>query len=107
MADADFARYILEKKPPDTPPFARADVYRRLVRGAFRGVFTAAFPKTNALFDADELEALLGDFLDAGGPSTPFFRDIAGDLVAWAGHIEHPLADLLQWEWLEKVAARH
>ncbi len=90
------ARYFLaEAEGHSTLP--RAPVYRSLVRGSLK----------NAIIGDEGFETLVERFLDAGGPSTSLYRDIPGDFVRWALESEHALADLMQWEWLEIVAARH
>lgn len=105
--DEAIARFILAAAPPDVAPIPRAAVYRMLVRNSLRGVVAEAFPVTAEVIGDDGLLALIDAFLDAGGPTTAFFRDIPGDFVAWAEATDAPNADLIAWEWLELLAARH
>jgi hypothetical protein len=107
MSSADLARYFLAKEPGEPPELQRAAVYRRLVRANLRSGAAYAFPATRSLLGEDGFTALIADFLEAGGPRTSFYHDIPLDLVGWAEAAEHPLADLLQWEWLRIVAGRH
>lgn len=106
MSDASLTRYFLDSGA-GTAEFPRIDVYRRLVRSAFRSTISGSLSDARTALGEEKFDALLNDFLHAGGPSTPLYREIPGDLVAWAMNSEHPYADLLQWEWLELVAARH
>jgi hypothetical protein len=107
MSEAELTDYLLRKEPGVLPPLARAETYRRLVRSNLSTVLTNAFPDVREQFGEARFQELCGQFLEEGGPSTPFYRDIPGDLVLWAGTREHPLASALQEEWLEIVAARH
>jgi hypothetical protein len=107
VSDPALAEYFLAREPSQLPAVERIDVYRRLVRANLRSVISNAFPETREVLGPEKFELLFEEFLHAGGPNTPFYRDIPGDLVSWAGTLEHPLADLLQWEWLETTAARH
>lgn len=109
MSDAALTRYFLDASPSpaERPEVPRIDVYRRLVRAAFRATITNAFSDSRAALGEEIFDAMLSAFLEAGGPNTPFYRDIPGDLVAWAMSTDYLYADLLQWEWLELVAARH
>jgi hypothetical protein len=88
-------------------PRSRADVYRRLVRANLGAVIGNAFPVARAIYGARLDAELITPFLAAGGPSTSYYRQVPGDLVRWAVQAEHPHADLLHYEWLELVAARH
>ncbi len=102
----DLAPLLLSAAAPaDLPP--RAALYRRLVRENLRAVVRNAFPVACAVlgprFDAE----LFDGFLAAGGPRTSYYREVPGDLVTWAVDHEHPDADLLHYEWLELLAARH
>jgi hypothetical protein len=105
LVDESLARYFLSERESEAP-LPRARVYRQLVRGSLRAALDE-FPMTVDVLGEDRFRALVDRFLDAGGPSTSLYRDVPADLVAWAQEIEHPLADLLQFEWLDLVAARH
>lgn len=102
----DLARWLLASADADAAPFAGAEIYRRIVRANLDKVIANALPVTAELL-GDGFPALLREFYAAGGPKTPFYREIPGDLVAWAAGVDHPLADLLHFEWLELLAARH
>lgn len=107
MSD-DFVRYVLAPTAAAGPlPWQRADVYRDLVRESLRAVIVNAFPVSGEILGAEAFEQLFSDFLAAGGPQTSFYRDVPGDLVSWALDVEQPLSDLLHYEWLELLAARH
>lgn len=86
---------------------ARASVYRRLVRTNLSTVIGNAFPVARAIYGARLEPELIAPFLAAGGPSTSYYRQVPGDVVRWALQVEHPHAELLHYEWLELVAARH
>ena len=88
-------------------PRARADVYRRLVRANLTAVIGNAFPVARAIYGPFLDAEVIAPFLAAGGPSTSYYRQVPGDVVRWAVQAEHPHADLLHYEWLELVAARH
>ncbi len=85
----------------------RAEVYRGLVRSNLRAVIRNAFPVTIEIEGDPQFEAQISAFLEAGGPSTSLYRDIPADVVQWALESALPLADLMHYEWLELVAARH
>ncbi len=85
----------------------RAEVYRGLVRGNLRAVIRNAFPVTAEVLGDEAFEGIFVDFLHAGGPRTSLYRDIPGDVVDWALEASLPFADLMHYEWLELVAARH
>lgn len=99
-------RYTFASEP-GTQPLPRAGVYRGLVRGNLQAVIENAFPITVDMLGMDRFQSLLADFLDGGGPVTSLYRDIPGDVVSWAMATQHAYADLLHYEWLELVAARH
>jgi hypothetical protein len=88
-------------------PRERADVYRRLVRANLSVVISNAFPVARAIYGPRLDAELITPFLAAGGPSTSYYRQVPGDVVRWAVRAEHPHAELLHYEWLELVAARH
>jgi hypothetical protein len=88
-------------------PRARADVYRRLVRANLGAVIGNAFPMAHAIYGPRLDAEIIAPFLAAGGPSTSYYRQVPGDVVRWAVQAQHPHADLLHYEWLELVAARH
>lgn len=88
-------------------PRARAAVYRRLVRANLGVVIANAFPVARAIHGARLEAELIAPFLAAGGPSTSYYRQVPGDVVRWAVQAQHPHAELLHYEWLELVAARH
>ena len=117
----ELARYFLATEP-ETPedvgaeahevttrgiPRARADVYRRLVRANLGAVIGNAFPVARAIYGPRLDAEIIAPFLAAGGPSTSYYRQVPGDVVRWAVQAQHPHADLLHYEWLELVAARH
>ena len=85
----------------------RAEVYRGLVRSNLRAVIRNAFPVTIEIEGDAQFEAQISSFLEARGPSTSLYRDIPADVVQWALESALPLADLMHYEWLELVAARH
>ena len=93
-----------EVRPLELP---HAEVYRGLVRGNLRSVIRNAFPVTIEVEGDEAFDARVEDFLEAGGPTTSLYRDIPGDVVDWALESGQPLADLMHYEWLELVAARH
>ncbi|MCK6548388.1 DNA-binding domain-containing protein [Myxococcota bacterium] len=101
-----FAEYILRADPPTTPPFANADLYRRFVRKTISRAIRQACPKAAELLGDDAFVALMTRFFAAGGPKTPYFRDLPGDFVDWVVETDEPLSDLFQWEWLHRVAER-
>lgn len=101
------ARFVLAEAPAIPPPVPRAEVYRRLVRTNFDTVITNAFPVTEEVLGEGNFGRLIAAFLDAGGAKTSFFREIPGDFVEWVSAIEHPYADLMQYEWLDLLAQRH
>ncbi len=104
--DERLVRSVLSRSPiPVELP--RADVYRGLVRGNLFGVLKNAFPVTIEVEGEAAFEGRIEDFLEAGGPQTSLYRDIPGDLVQWALESGLPYADLMHYEWLELVAARH
>lgn len=107
MGEAELTDYLLRRTAGEVPALPRAETYRQLVRGNLWTVLKNAFPDVREELGEDKFKELYLEFLEAGGPSTPFYRDIPGDLVYWAGATGHPLAEQLQWEWLEIVAARH
>lgn len=88
-------------------PRSRAEVYRRLVRANLSAVIGNAFPVARAIYGPRLDAEVIAPFLAAGGPSTSYYRQVPGDLVRWAVQAQHPHADLLHYEWLELVAARH
>ena len=102
----DLVRYSLEAEPEATD-LPRADVYRDLVRRNLLSVCHNAFPSGREVLGEDGFEGLFSDFLQAGGPVTSLYRDIPGELVDWALDADLEIADLLHYEWLELVAARH
>jgi hypothetical protein len=104
--DEALARYFLDEAEGQST-LQRAPVYRSLVRGSLKNAIIGEFSRTADVLGEEGFETLVERFLDAGGPSTSLYRDIPGDFVGWAFESEHPLADLIQWEWLEIVAARH
>jgi len=105
-SDERLVRSVLSRSPiPVELP--GAEVYRGLVRNNLRGVIKNAFPVSIEVEGDASFEARIEDFLDARAPSTSLYRDIPGDLVQWALEEALPLADLMHYEWLEIVAARH
>ena len=90
--------------PVDLP---RAEVYRGLVRSNLRAVIRNAFPVTIEVEGDALFEERIADFLEARGPSTSLYRDIPQDVVEWALESGLPFADLMHYEWLELVVARH
>ena len=88
-------------------PRARADVYRRLVRANLGAVIGNAFPVARAIYGPRLDAEIIAPFLAAGGPSTSYYRQVPGNVVRWAMQAQHLHADLLHYEWLELVAARH
>jgi len=105
MSD-DLVRYALAAEPPETA-LPQAEVYRELVRQNLFAVCHNAFPVARDVLGDDGFQGLFSDFLEAGGPTTSLYRDIPGDLVDWALDAAVEMADLLHYEWLELVAARH
>jgi hypothetical protein len=93
-----------ESLPVELP---RADVYRGLVRSNLRAVIRNAFPVTIEVEGDAQFEERITDFLEALGPSTSLYRDIPEDVVEWALESALPFADLMHYEWLDLVAARH
>jgi uncharacterized protein len=85
----------------------RRALYRRLVRANIASVIENAFPVAHSMVGGAEFGQWLDRFLDQCGPTTPLYRDIPGDFVDWARVAALPNADLLQYEWMELVAARH
>jgi hypothetical protein len=104
--DGQLVKSVLGREPiPVELP--RAEVYRGLVRSNLRAVIRNAFPVTIEVEGDGQFEARIADFLEARGPSTSLYRDIPEDVVQWALESALPLADLMHYEWLELVAARH
>lgn len=101
------AAFVLAEQPGDVLPIARAPVYRRLVRNTLREVLKSSLPITRKVLGEEGFEALFSRFLAAGGPKTSFYHAIPGDLVSWALETEEPQADLMHYEWIELLAARH
>lgn len=104
--EGDLGPLLLAADAPSGLP-SRVAVYRRLVRENLRTVVDNAFPVARAILGARFDAELFDGFLADGGPRTSYYRQIPGDLVAWALAREHPYADLLHYEWLELLAARH
>jgi hypothetical protein len=106
MDDRAFAGYLLAKE--DAPePEPRMAVYRNLVRTGMSSAIEGVFSKTESILGEDGFADLIARFLESGGPTTSLYRDVPGDFVRWAEESQHPLADLIQWEWLDLVAQRH
>jgi hypothetical protein len=102
-----FERYLRARQAPAEPPMKGAEVYRRLLRANLQTVIDNAFPVARRILSAQDFGDLFAAFLEERGPSTPYYRDVPGDLVAYAESVEHPYADLLDYEWVELVARRH
>lgn len=102
---AELAAYFRGEGP--APALERAALYRRLVHDNLGAVIDNAFPVTRAILGERFGPEVFEPFLSAGGPATPYYREVPGELVAWAQAASHPWADLLHYEWLELVAARH
>jgi hypothetical protein len=85
----------------------RADVYRGLVRNNLLAVIRNAFPVTIDVLGMEAFDGRVADFLADHGPVTSLYRDIPEDVVRWALEGELEEADLMHYEWLELVAARH
>lgn len=109
MSDAlqSFERYLRAREPSGDPPMKGAEVYRRLMRANLKTVIDNAFPVARRILSARDFGDLFAGFLEERGPSTPYYREVPGDLVAYAEAVEHPYADLLDYEWVELVARRH
>ena len=103
---APFRDYLLERQPA-APPIAGAEVYRRLTRANLESVIENAFPVSLELVGQETFDDIVAAFLEAGGPSTPLYRDVPGDFVTWALESQLEIVDLLHFEWLELVAERH
>jgi len=99
-------RYALDAEPGESP-LPRADLYRTLTRNVQREVLEVAFPKTRAVLGKDGLVAMMGAFLDDGGPQTLQYPCVPDDLVRWAKASSHRYADLLDYERASVRAERH
>lgn len=102
-----FERYLRAREDAGAPPMPGAEVYRRLMRANLQTVIDNAFPVTRRILSAKDFGELYAAFLEDRGPSTPYYREVPGDFVAYAESVEHPYADLLDYEWVELVARRH
>ncbi|MFO0723473.1 MAG: putative DNA-binding domain-containing protein [Myxococcota bacterium] len=102
-----FERYLRARLPSPELPMPGAEVYRRLMRANMLAVIENAFPVARRILGEAGFAELFSEFLEKAGPKTPYYRQIPGDFAAWALATEHPLADLLDYEWVELVAARH
>ncbi len=102
-----FERYLRAREDSGVPPMPGAEVYRRLMRANLQTVIDNAFPVTRRILSAKDFGDLYAAFLEDRGPSTPYYREVPGDFVAYAESVEHPYADLLDYEWVELVARRH
>jgi len=99
-------RYALARRP-EPVALPRAEVYRGLVRNNLRAVIENAFPVTIEVLGDEAFDGLYADFLEERSPATHLYRDIPGDVVRWALESDVPEADLMHYEWLELLAARH
>lgn len=98
---------VLQTPVPLDGPIANAAIYHRMVHANLSTVIANALPVTVSILDEDAMSELIEHFLADGGPETPLYRDVPGDFVAWATRDGHAYADLMGYEWLELIAARH
>lgn len=89
------------------PPLPKAEVYRSMVRAGLLDAVKDTLPVTRSVLGDEGFAALVARFLAAGGPKTPLFHAIPGDLVAFAISADEPFADLMHYEWIDLLAARH
>ena len=85
--------------------------YRRMVRRRLFDVVEHAFPRFEAAVGRQTLETLFDRFLEAGGPRSPFLRDVPGELLDWlvrtdaAGDVSTASMDLARYEWARLEAS--
>jgi hypothetical protein len=103
--DALYARLTAAAPRADDPP--RVALYRRMVRENLRTVLDNAFPVTRGALGPEGWSALVEAALAGAGPRSPLYSAAPATLVAHAREAGHAYAELLDYEWLELVAARH
>jgi hypothetical protein len=103
--DALYARLTSPAPHVDDPP--RVELYRRMVRENLSTVFDNAFPVTRGALGPEAWAALVDATLAGGGPRSPLYSAAPAALVAHTRETGHAYAELLEYEWLELLAARH
>jgi hypothetical protein len=77
--------------------------YREMVRRRLLDVLEHAFPRFRAALGEAPFVSLFDGFLGAGGPASPFFRDVPGELLGWLesarGDVPEGAMDLARYEW--------
>lgn len=103
--DRLYARLTDATPHVDDPP--RVALYRRMVRENLRTVLDNAFPVTRGALGPEAWSGLVDAALEGGGPRSPLYSAAPAALVAYARGSGHAYAELLDYEWLELLAARH
>ncbi len=87
---------------------ARLVIYRTMVHSRLRGVVEEYLPRSAALLGRARLRSEIAAFVAEQAPRTVYFRDIPGELLAWAAprwradtSLPPYLADLATHEWLD------
>ena len=106
MPGESLVRFVLDRFP-ESPPFSRADLYRRLTRNIHRDILETAFPRFLSVFGSSALESMMDAFLDSSAPQTLQYPRLPDDLVHWARQTDQPSADLLDYERAAVRAERH
>lgn len=105
------ARYL--RDPGQQPPPAgvearRLKIYADLVYNNIEGFISGGFPVLRSLYDADQWQALVRDFIDQHRCRTPYFLEISQEFVQFLMQEYHAratdppfLAELAHYEWVE------
>ncbi len=86
----------------------RMAIYRELFYNNVRGILESSFPVLHEILSGDAWERLVRDFLAEHRAKTPYFREIAEELLTYLGEERVARADdppflyeLAHYEWVE------